>query len=271
MNVIRQQHFFEVFPKFKEKFSQASKPGKVFVYFDFDGTLAPIVSNPNDVQVSPEVTKNLVRIASSPYALVSVISGRELKFMRRHFTDENILLVGSHGSEMSYKDILTSRNEMLPTASRIHQKVMELRDNILTNGGAIIESKRFGVALHYRQCLLSGKKQIRKIAKEIVKYLPDTKVTILRGKQVAEINPKAGWTKGRAIEDIRKRFPTNKLLEIYIGDDISDESAFDALNLNDQYSIRVRKRKNSKARYFFNSQKEVELFLKKLASFQEFM
>lgn len=264
---MQQQYFLNIFPFFQKLFLDVQKKGKAFLYFDFDGTLAPIVPNPENVKVSRDVIENLEKLASLDSILVGIVSGRELKFMRRHLKSERIFFVGSHGSEMSYKDLFISRDEMLTTARRIHKKVKEYLNLINKNPGAIIESKKFGVALHYRLCELAGKKNIRRIARKIAAQLPDAKVTILRGKQVAEINPKIGWTKGRAIEEIRKMFPVKNSFELYIGDDISDETAFAVLNLRDQYTVRIRKRKDSRAKFFLYSQKEVKLVLEQLANF----
>lgn len=264
-----QQYFPEILPIFQKKYTKITKKGKIFVYFDFDGTLAPIVADPDKVKVNVSVIDNLEKLSGLPAVMVSIISGRELKFMQKYFRNRKILLVGSHGSEMKYGDLSISRNEILPTAERIHRKIDSVHSKIIKVKGALIESKKFGVALHYRQCDLSGKKEIRKLARNIVRHLPDAKLTILRGKQVAEINPKIGWTKGRAIEDIRRRFADKNLLEIYIGDDISDESAFGTLNSSGQYSVRVRKRKTSKAKYFLKSQKDVEALLNLLTGLNE--
>lgn len=260
------KYFLEIFPSFQKKFLDIQKREMAFLYFDFDGTLAPIVPNPMKVQISKKVIQNLVKLSQLPSVLVGIVSGRELNFMQKHFESKKLFLVGSHGAEMAYKGMFISRDEMLTTAKRIHQKVDKFSPAIKKTRGAIIEAKKFGVALHYRQCFPEGKKQIRRLSRTIVSYLPDAKVTIFRGKQVAEINPKFGWTKGRAIEDIRQRFPDKDRLEIYIGDDISDETAFNILNSTGQYTVRVRKRKDSAAKYYLHSQGEVELFLNNLAN-----
>lgn len=259
-------YFMDILPSFQRKVRKVRKKGNVFFFFDFDGTLSPIAQNPYNVKVSEYVLRTLSNLAALNNICVGIISGRELAFMKRHFKDKNIFLVGSHGSEVAYKDYSVSRDDMLIVAKRIDQKVNSYMNTISGTNGALIEAKKFGVALHYRMCLPQGKKVIRRLARKIARELPETKVTILRGKQVAEINPKIGWNKGKAILEIREHFPSKERLELYVGDDISDEYAFAELNQNNQYTVRIRRRKDSKAKYYLKTQKEVELFLELLST-----
>lgn len=262
----KQMYFMDILPSFQRKVRKVRKKGNAFFLFDFDGTLSPIVQNPYKVKVSGYILQTLSKLASLNNVCVGIISGRELIFMKKHFKDKNIFLVGSHGSEMAYKNYSVSKDDMLIVARRIRQKVNIYRNTISGTNGAIIEAKKFGVALHYRMCLPQGKKVIRRLARKIAQELPEAKVTILRGKQVAEINPKIGWNKGKAIVKIREHFPSKERLELYVGDDISDEYAFAVLNQNGQYTVRVRKRKDSKAKFYLKTQKEVELLLELLSS-----
>ncbi len=239
---------------------------KIHLYFDLDGTLAPIVRNPENISIPKSILDILSALAKKKKVLVAIISGRELAFLKKHIVDSNIHLIGSHGSELSYGKPEINIESMNLIAEQIHTEVEELQPLILENVGALLEKKRYGVALHYRMCTADSKKKIRYLARKIASNIPGAMVTIFRGKQVAEINPNIGWNKGTAIRDIRRKYSKGQsLFEIYLGDDISDEKAFKVLNETNGFSIRIRKKKQSLARYFLMSQKQVEFFLQKVS------
>ena len=86
------------------------------------------------------------------------------------------------------------------------------------------------------------------------------------GKMVLEVRPAANWDKGRYCLYLmnKLKYKGEKIIPVYIGDDITDETAFKLLKKKG-ITIFVRgERKTSLAEYYLNSTNEVISFLKKL-------
>ncbi len=77
----------------------AEEPSDSAVFFDLDGTLAPIVDRPEDSAVPPGTRELVARIAGR-YGLVAVVSGRRSLEARRILGLEQIAYVGNHGYEL---------------------------------------------------------------------------------------------------------------------------------------------------------------------------
>ena len=78
---------------------------------------------------------------------------------------------------------------------------------------------------------------------------------MLRGKKVLELVPNIHWDKGKAALFLLEKF-NKTCLPVYVGDDVTDETAFNALK---EYgiTIRVGKSKQTQAEYYLRGQWEV--------------
>src|SRR5450432_2088117 len=75
------------------------------LFLDFDGTLAPIVNDPGDACLGPDVRRILEALAARDDTLVAVISGRALADLRPRVGIANAIYAGNHGLEISGPEI----------------------------------------------------------------------------------------------------------------------------------------------------------------------
>ncbi|MDP8960444.1 MAG: trehalose-phosphatase, partial [Actinomycetota bacterium] len=119
------------------------------VFIDYDGTLTPIVENPEDATL-PDKTRDLLERLSEPCRVV-IISGRDLDDVRQMVGIESLAYAGSHGLDIVASD--GSRHqygeEYLPALDEAEE---QLEPRLADIAGARLERKRFAIACHFRQC-----------------------------------------------------------------------------------------------------------------------
>jgi trehalose 6-phosphate phosphatase len=127
----------------------------------------------------------------------------------------------------------------------------------LRHPGAIVENKHAGFALHWRAAP-DAEPALRAFAEAAVARLPGHRLQL--GDNVAEVVP-AGGDKGRAIEDFLAEAPFAGRFPVYVGDDLTDEAAFRAVNARDGASVLVGGRSDSAARFGLRDPADVRAWL----------
>jgi trehalose-phosphatase len=193
---------------------------------DFDGTLAPIVSNPADARPHPESMVALRALVSLPRTHVAVVSGRALRDLeRRGRFASAVHLVGSHGGEG-----LAGSEATLPTeaADRLRRILAELQQIAATAEGFVVESKPTSAAFHYRNAeAVAAAKAIAEI-RSGPGSIPG--VLVRPGSKVIELAVTSAH-KGEALATLREGLGAMSVL--FIGDDLTDEDAFRTLGPTD--------------------------------------
>jgi len=236
---------------------------KPALFLDYDGTLAPIVLNPADASISGR-TKRLLEEAKRKFP-VAIISGRDLKDLMDRVGVEGIAYAGSHGLEIAFTNGERKQlvNEIQKCLGEVEVAESELRHLTKSFNGAIVERKRFGVALHYRAVGAERIGELLKLFDEIASRHP-----LLRrseGKMVVELSG-SGANKGTAISEIMKHEGISEMrhIPIFIGDDLTDEDGFRAVKHIGAGIIVGDAPKQTAADYCLRDQEEVQKFLKKL-------
>ncbi len=191
----------------------------LLVATDYDGTLAPIVSDPMAARPLRESSVALRSLAEIANTSVAVISGRALRDLAAltRFPEE-IHLVGSHGSEFDVgfvEDLTDSDTQNLAILKQRFEELAARYDGIL------LESKPASVALHYRRCQPDEHEEILAAATEAMADLDD--IHIKDGKMVLEVMV-VQQNKGNALDRLRHRLAAEAV--IFLGDDATDEEAF---------------------------------------------
>jgi trehalose 6-phosphate phosphatase len=194
---------------------KAARLSRLLVTSDFDGTLAPIVNNPDDARPLPEASRALVELAELPATEVALISGRELRVLRElSGAPPTVHLVGSHGAELDTGFAHPIDEELL---ARI---TVELNAIAADYPGVAIETKPASVALHVRNAdPADGEAALREALTASESW--DAHTT--EGKAVLEFAVIA-TDKGEAIDILRKLVDASAV--VYFGDDVTDEKAF---------------------------------------------
>ncbi|BCO37459.1 trehalose-phosphatase [Mycobacterium heckeshornense] len=243
----------------------AARPPVVF--FDFDGTLSDIVDNPDAAQLTAGAAEALrLLTAQCP---VAVLSGRDLADVRQRIGLAGIWYAGSHGFELTAPDGEHHQNDEAATAIPVLRRAAaELGAQLDDLSGVVVEHKRFGVAVHYRN---AARDRVGDVLAAVRAAGRRNALRVTTGREVIELRPDVDWDKGKTLHwvlgHIREAAP-GQLLPIYLGDDITDEDAFDAVR-GDGIAIVVRHGEDgdrpTAAHYGLDSPRQVVQFTEQLA------
>lgn len=235
--------------------TRIQKSSKIYIFFDYDGTLTPIVSTPEEAKI-PQTVKNLIKkLLNIPKVNVAIVSGRSLANIKRMVGLNGILYVGNHGLEIDGKGFKLA-------ASSVKEVFHALKLIMKHIDGAIIEDKDVTFSVHTRLVRPRERTFIRKEFKKITApYIQSKKIRISHGKEVLEVRPNLDWNKGDAVKYLLGK---KNALPIYLGDDITDIDAFSAIK-GKGISIYVGSPKRKiPADYFLRGPEEVKIFIKNL-------
>lgn len=251
----------DIFKQF-DHFTASLENRKPVFFFDYDGTLTPIINDPEKAHISKEKKKLLEKLSSSH--TVAIVSGRDMMDIRQFIGLDSLIYAGSHGFRISGPDGLYMMQEkaveLLPGLDRMENELVNTLEKEVP--GVSIERKHFAIAIHYRNAAPGSFVTVNEYADSLIAGNDNFKKG--RGKKILEIKPSLDWHKGKAVEWIMNSlgfsFP-GKYLPMYIGDDITDEDAFRTL-ADDGIGILVGSHSQlSAARYHLRDVDEVGKFL----------
>jgi trehalose 6-phosphate phosphatase len=228
--------------------------GHSLLAFDFDGTLAPIVSDPRGAEMRPR-TAELLRNVARAYP-VAIVSGRAVADIRPRLDDAPVqAILGNHGIEPSPHMESSARlvNEWIPVIQAVAAR----------HPGVVVENKRHSVTLHYRQApdpLAARDTMLR----ELAQLGPDAEST--DGKFVINVVPHDAPDKGDALVRLCVEHATE--YAVFVGDDVTDEDAFALTGRCQVIGIRVGRSASSRAAYYLRSQDEMDDLLALLSAFR---
>ncbi|MGA9493589.1 MAG: trehalose-phosphatase, partial [Mycobacterium sp.] len=233
------------------------------LFLDYDGTLSPIVADPSAAALVDGARQALESLASQ--CPVAILSGRDLADIRARVPIPGIWYAGSHGFELTGPDGTYHRNEAAAAAIGVLEGAAAELSQILADiPGVRVEHKRFAVAVHYRQV---APEHIGEIVSATHKLGQRDGLRVTNGRMLVELRPDIDWDKGTTLAWIRDRIDAKgRLLPIYIGDDLTDEDAFDAVQF-DGMGIVVRHDEDSDrktaARFALQSPDQVREFVQR--------
>ncbi|KAH9626475.1 hypothetical protein KSS87_006435 [Heliosperma pusillum] len=254
---------------------KASKGKKIVMFLDYDGTLSPIVQDPEKAFMSDEMRAAVKEVAK--HFPTAIVSGRGKDKVYDFVKLKELYYAGSHGMDIegptnnkNDKSILCQpASEFLPMINEVYEKLVQKTSTI---EGAKVESNKFCLSVHFR-CVDEKKwPELAEIVKEVLNNYPELKMT--NGRKVLEIKPTIKWDKGNALEFLLEAlgFANSKdVLPIYIGDDRTDEDAFKVLRKRKQgFGILVSKfPKETNAAYTLQDPTQVMHFLQRLVEWKQ--
>lgn len=223
--------------------------GNVLLAFDFDGTLAPIVSSPESAALRPSTARLLRRIAMV-YPCI-VVSGRSREDVQARLSGIRFRgFIGNHGI-----DAWSRSNK---AAQKVEAWIAPLKEKLASFRGVVLENKRYSLSVHYRN--ERHKKGVCRAVAGAARFLPGAR--LVGGKQVINIVLASAPNKGMAVERARRNLECDTV--IYIGDDETDESIFVQVNNKNLLTIRVGANRSSHALFYIRNQREIDGLLRKL-------
>jgi alpha,alpha-trehalase len=236
---------------------------RIAMFLDYDGTLTPIVSHPEDAWLSDSMRQALRELSAR--IPVAILSGRDLDDVRRRVDIAGVVYAGSHGFDIAGPHGLRRQmgSEFLPKLDTAKKELQQALDGI---SGARVEPKRFSIAAHYRNVKEENVPRVRQAVGEVAwRHRELRKMT---GKKVHELQPDIDWDKGRALMWLLETLGLGgrKVFPIYIGDDRTDEDAFRALKKRGVAILVSEQPQPTTARYSLKTPAEVERFLRAIAT-----
>jgi trehalose 6-phosphate phosphatase len=261
------EHLFKAWKDFSTAVEVSSH---VLLLSDYDGTLTPIVSRPEDALLSIEVKNMLSTLVQKPTYSVGIISGRSMEELKAMVSIDGIYYSGNHGLEIEgphLQYISEPARTVRPLIKELARDMTAALENVV---GVIIQDKGLSLSVHYR--LISPEEEntvaetFRRLTRPLVN---DGRIKVTTGKKVYEIRPPIDWHKGKAVDTIKREIKSalnlESILTVYLGDDTTDEDAFRTLHLPEGWGIYVGKENPlSAATHYLESVNEVEEFLARL-------
>ena len=198
----------------------AERAADTVLFFDFDGTLAPVDDDPTAVRPAPKVLAALEALAPVVQR-VAIVSARPVDFLRDHLGGlTGIDLYGLYGLEHSHSGGETVTE---PAALPWVPTMAELADLARAElpAGALVEFRRLSVALHWRTAQQLGP-TVEQWGRAQAERLG---LRVQAGRMVLELKPPVDRDKGLVIGEVVRDAGG----AWYFGDDVSDIKAFAAL------------------------------------------
>ncbi len=189
---------------------------------DFDGTLAPIVAQPEFARPEPQAAALLCAMARERDFRVALVSGRALVDRRRRCDIPGGWYIGGHGNETQAPpgEAESHRTHQLKARRELELVAGDIRALLPAWPGARLETKPYSLALHFRQ----APRWESAIREAFSLFATQHGLRILMGRKVVELLPADAMDKGTAVKRLRTRLQCD--LTIYFGDDVTDEDVF---------------------------------------------
>lgn len=204
------------------------------LFLDFDGTLVEIAERPDDVVVDASLAETMARLRDRLGGALAIVSGRPVEAIDRFLSPHLFDVAGLHGAEHR----LGGRLE--PCRPHDHPELRRgvdlLKRRLAAEAGILVEDKGCSVAVHWRSAPGSAAAAIE-VVESVARGL-GADYRLQRGKAVAEILPH-GAAKGIVIERFLNHAPYRGRRPIFIGDDVTDEHGFAAVDARNGISVRV--------------------------------
>lgn len=212
------------------------------IFVDLDGTLVEIEERPEDVVGDPELSRLLGSVAKHVDGAVALVTGRTVEDAQRIVRGSIDNIAGVHGADLRRGQSVVQA----PLARSDMGQIFGIVSGLVAAGAlsVVVENKGHSIGLHFRHA-----PQVEQDVFEIASDLANRHgVRLLKGKMVFELMP-IGVDKGAAVVEFMRLPPFAGRLPIAIGDDITDEDAFETVRALGGFAVLVGADRPSAAKY----------------------
>jgi len=216
----------------------------IALFLDVDGTLLEIAAAPQSVSVSGELRERLRTLSLAGGGAVALVSGRTIVDLDALFAPLTLPAAGLHGFEHRSASGVYRRRAP-PSAAALETARGAMLRIARQHPGLLVEDKHFALALHYR-----GAPELEDTVVDAMNGIATSllgELELQRGKMVVELRP-TGATKAEAVAAFLAEAPFAGRLPVFIGDDLTDEPAFELVNRLNGVSVVVNAARSSAAR-----------------------
>jgi trehalose 6-phosphate phosphatase len=203
-------------------------------FFDLDGTLLDFTDVPGGLRIDDALRGQIGKLYDRTGGAVALISGRALADIDRLLDGVRLPAAGQHGTERRDARGRITHHDF--PRERLEWAHARLAEATAGRSGLLVEHKGLSLALHYRRAPRLGgyaHRLVRSLAPKL-----GTQFCIQPGKRIVEVKP-AGKDKGVALVEFMAEEPFRGRTPIFVGDDLTDEYGFRAVNRLGGYSIKV--------------------------------
>jgi len=205
--------------------------GSLLLLTDYDGTLTPLVADPEEAWLPREVRDDLRLLAQSPLVCLGILSGRSLGDLRARVGIRGPIYAGCHGLELEGPGLSFRHPEAEVQRESIRTLAHSLNVRLGRFEGARVEPKGLSVSVHYRHV---ARDAVEWLLLELEEALCEQRGSFktLPGKKAIDILPRVQWSKGECALWIQDRLAPalrRPMRTLYMGDDRADELAFETL------------------------------------------
>ena len=241
---------------------------RLVVFLDYDGTLTPIADRPENARMSEAMRSTVSGLAAA--CPVVIISGRALPDIRGMVGLDGVMYAGSHGFDIAARDgSRTAHEEGAEYVPVIAAAAQALRARLDSIDGVLVEDKTYTIAVHYRLVDAEIVPAVERVVDDVLAVHAGLRKTT--GKKVFELRPDMDWGKGKAVLWLLHALELEapEVLPIYIGDDVTDQDAFDALGDRGVCILVADEAIETTADFRLASPEEVRVFLQQLTTHLE--
>jgi trehalose 6-phosphate phosphatase len=233
---------------------------KLAFFLDVDGTIVEIAPTPDEVVVDAELVDLLRALFLRTHGALAFVSGRSITTLDRLFQPLMLPVAGLHGFERRNAGGVYCRRP-LPPGELLSRAREVLRELCGRNPELLLEDKRFALALHYRQAP-QLESEVLSVVSRLAAELGSA-FALQRGRCVAELRP-TDASKAAAIAAFMEEAPFRGRRPVCLGDDLTDESAFDWVNRAGGLSVAVGVTHDSVATAHLRSVESARLWMRRL-------
>lgn len=203
---------------------------------DFDGTLSPVVEDPDAAAILPESRAALAELRSHPRVTVAVVSDRDLSDVRSRVDLSGVTYAGNHGLELRTEgttQVHPVAKERQPDVERLGAR---LRETFAEVRGVHVEDKGQTLTVHHRRAADAHAERARRTVARLVGEFGGETLTVSGGEEIVEVRPSIDWDKGSIVSSLLR--DQASCLPVFVGDARTDEAGFHAVK-RDGVGIRV--------------------------------
>jgi trehalose 6-phosphate phosphatase len=230
------------------------------LFLDVDGNLLEIAARPDEVIVEPALVDLLRRLSLRCSGAIALVSGRSIAVLDELFGQLLLPAAGLHGFERRNANGMYCRHA-LPAGEVLSGVRCALARIAARDPCLVLEDKRFSLALHYRQAPHLEDAIIAEVLPVAASAASD--LELQRGKMVIELRPRSA-NKATAVAEFMGEAPFAGRMPVYMGDDLTDEPAFEWVNVRGGLSIAVDVSRETAAATHLDSVSEARGWLRSL-------
>ena len=199
---------------------------EIALCLDFDGTLSPVVDDPEAARPLHGVVELLEPLADR-FAAVAIVSGRPAPYLAEHVAAPGVRYLGQYGLQEMYEGEARADPRLEAARPAVGAATQALRDSpAVLESGAWLEDKVYAVVVHTRR--VPDRERWTDVVDRTARQVAEEYgLELVPGKMVWELRPAVPSDKGDAVRRVVAESGARAV--VVVGDDVGDLPAFAAV------------------------------------------